>query len=203
MFKNLNLKALGIAGLATISASQLALARPDNVLWSPNKENGEVLMAKINAASRAFAQPALQRPLVRFTRHDAGGFAVVPLLPADADGRCSPDFDAAPFQAAKGGEIWANFEFVNIDPNDRELLTFAIKADKPGRKDRLRVNHDIGLGRLGNNTALSAMLAPPTEDDYGYYFSDRSLLSTDELLERNPDAAIKITISNHTPGPVA
>ena len=44
--------------------------------------------------------------------------------------------------AGKGNEVWANFEFVNIDENDRDLLAFAIKADKPGRKDRFRVDHD-------------------------------------------------------------
>ncbi len=199
MFKNL--KALGIAGLTTLSASQLAHARPDSVLWSPSKNNGEVTVSEIKMAARAIIQPAPQRPLVRFNRHDAGGFALVPLLPEQADGRCSPDFDAAPFLAAKGEEVWANFEFVNIDESDRDLLAFAVKADKPGRKDRLRVDHDISFSRLGNKSALCAMIAPPSEDDYGYYFSDRGILTSDELLDRNPNAAIKITISSHARGP--
>jgi len=36
MFKHF--RALGIAGLTTLSASQLVLAGPDSVLWSQNKE---------------------------------------------------------------------------------------------------------------------------------------------------------------------
>jgi len=101
-------------------------------------------------------------------------------------------FDPAPFHAGKGNEVWANFEFVNIDENDRDMLAFAIKADKPGRKDRFRVDHDIGCGHSGNEPAMSAMISPPTEGDYGYYFLDRGMLKTDELLHRNPGAAIKI-----------
>jgi hypothetical protein len=201
MFKNL--KALGIVGLTTLSASQLATAKPDNVLWSQNKQNGEVIVSEIKVAARAIVQPNPHRPLVRFTRNDVGGSALVPLLPLAIDGRCSPDFDSAPFQAAKGTEVWANFEFVNIDGSDQELLAFAIKADKPGRKDRLRVSHDIGPRRLGNKSAMSAMLVPPMEGDYGYYFLNRGLLKSDELLERNPDAAIKITISSHARGSAA
>ena len=201
MFKNI--KALGIAGLTTLSASQLTLARPDTVLWSQNKQTAEVMASEVAAAARAIVQPGPQRPLVRFTRNEAGGFALVPLLPQEADGRCSPDFDPAPFQAGKGHEVWANFEFVNIDENDRDLLAFAVKADKPGRKDRFRADHDIGRGRLGSKAALCAMIAPPTEGDYGYYFWDRGVLSSDELLLRNPGAAIKVSISNHARGPAA
>ena len=201
MFKNI--KALGIAGLTTLSASQLTLAKPDTVLWSQNKQAGEVWASEVAVAARAIAQPSPQRPLVRFTSNVAGGHAIVPLLPREADGRCSPDFDPAPFQAGKGHEVWANFEFVNIDENDRDLLAFAIKADKPGRKDRFRVDHDIGRGRLGSKTALCAMIAPPMESDYGYYFLDRAALSSDELLLRNPGAAIKVSISNHARGPAA
>ena len=201
MFKNI--KALGIAGLTTLSASQLTLAKPDTVLWSQNKQAGEVWASEVAVAARAITQPGPQRPLVRFTSKEAGGHALVPLLPREADGRCSPDFDPAPFQAGKGHEVWANFEFMNIDENDRDLLAFAIKADKPGRKDRFRVDHDIGRGRLGSKTALCAMIAPPMEGDYGYYFLDRAALSSDELLLRNPGAAIKVSISNHSRGPAA
>ena len=200
MFKNL--KVLGIAGLTTISASQIADARPDHVLWSQSKDNREVVVSAVQAAAHAIAQRTEDRPLVRFTSHEIGGSALVPLLPQEADDRCSPDFDPAPFQAVKGNEVWAHFEFVNVDEGDRELLAFAIKADKPGRKDRFRVAHDIGRGRPGGKTAMCAMMAPPMEGDYGYYFLDRSLLGSDELLLRNPDAAIKITISNHARGPV-
>ena len=141
-------------------------------------------------------------PLVRFTSNEVGGTALVPLLPYAADDRCSPDFDPAPFQAVKGNEVWANFEFVNIDENDRDMLAFAIKADKPGRKDRFRAEHDIGCGHSGNKPALCAMISPPMEGDYGYYFLDRGILKTDELLHRNPGAAVKITISSHARGPV-
>ena len=199
MFRNF--KALGIAGLTTLSAGQLALARPDTVLWSQNKQIAEVMASEVAVAARAIIQAGSQRPLVRFTSNEAGGSALVPLLPQEADGRCSPDFDPAPFQAGKGHEVWANFEFVNIDENDRDLLAFAIKADKPRRKDRFRVDHDIGRGRLGSKTSLSAMITPPVEGDYGYYFLDRGILSSDELLLRNPGAAIKVSISNHTRGP--
>jgi hypothetical protein len=199
MFKNI--KALGIAGLTTLSASQLTLAKPDTVLWSQNKQTSEVTASEVAVAARAITQPGPQRPLVRFTSNEVGGSALVPLLPQAADGRCSPDFDPAPFQAGKGQEVWANFEFVNIDENDRDLLAFAIKADKPGRKDRLRAANDIGRGRLGSKTALCAMIIPPMEDDYGYYFLNRGILGSDELLLRNPGAAIKVSISNHTPGP--
>jgi hypothetical protein len=198
-----NFKALGIAGLTTISAGQLALARPNTVLWSQNKQNGEVMASEVAAAARAITQPGPKRPLVRFTSDQAGGSALIPLLPHEADGRCSPDFDPAPFQAAKGQEVWAHFEFVNIAENDRDLLAFALKADKPGRKDRLRVAHDIGCGRLGSKTALTAMIAAPMEGDYGYYFMDRGILQSDELLLRNPGAAIKVSISNHARGPAA
>ncbi len=199
MFKNF--KALGIAGLTTFSASQLALAKPDTVLWSQNKQTSEVMASEVAVAARAITQPGPRRPLVRFTSNEAGGSALVPLLPREADGRCSPDFDPTPFQAVKGQEVWANFELVNIDENDRDLLAFAIKADKPGRKDRFRVDHDIGRGRLGSKTALSAMITPPMDGDYGYYFLDRGILNSDELLLRNPGAAIKVTISNHACGP--
>jgi hypothetical protein len=201
MFKQI--RALGIAGLTTLSASQLALAGPDSVLWSQNKENGEVIVSGIKVAARAISRLNVHRPLVRFTHNEVGGTALVPLLPFEADDRCSPDFDLAPFHAPKGQEVWANFEFLNIDETDRDMLAFGIKAHKPGRKDRFRVEHDIGLGRLGNKPAMCAMVSPPMEGDYGYYFLERGLLKTDELLHRNPGAAIKITLSNHARGPLA
>ena len=201
MFKHF--RALGVAGLTTISAGQLALAGPDSVLWSQNKGNSEVMVSGIIVAARVISRLQEHRPLVRFTHSDVGGTALVPLLPFEADDRCSPDFDLVPFHAEKGNEMWANFEFVNIDESDQDMLAFAIKADKPGRKDRLRVDHDIGRGRLGTKSALCAMMSPPTEDDYGYYFLDRGILKTDELLHRNPGAAIKITLSSHARGPVA
>jgi hypothetical protein len=193
-------RALGIAGLTTLSASQLALAGPDSVLWSQNKENTEVIVSGIKVAARTIGRLNQHQPLVRFTRNETGGTALVPLWPYAADGRCSPDFDPAPFTAVKGNEVWANFEFVNIDENDRDLLAFGIKADKPGRKDRFRVDHDIGCGHSGNEPALGAMISPPAEGDYGYYFLDRGMLKTDALLHRNPGAAIKITISSHARG---
>jgi hypothetical protein len=201
MFKHI--RALGVAGLTTLSAGQLALAGPNSVLWSQNKENSEVIVSGIKVAARAISQLNEQRPLVRFTCNEVGGTALVPLLPYEADGRCSPDFDLAPFHAVKGNEVWANFEFVNIDESDRDMLAFAIKADKPGRKDRFRVDHDIGQGRLGHKAAMCAMISPPTEGDYGNYFLDRGILKPDELLHRHPGAAIKITISNHARGPIS
>jgi hypothetical protein len=205
-------RALGIAGLTTLSASQLALAGPDSVLWSQNREDAEVIVSGVKVAvivsgvkvaARTISRLNPHIPLVRFTHQDAGGTALVPLLPYEADDRCSPDFDLAPFQARKGHEVWANFEFVNIDESHRDMLAFSIKADKPGRKDRFRVDHDIGSGRVGNKPAMYAMITPPTEGDCGYYFLDRSLLKSDELLRRNPGAAIKITISNRARGPAA
>jgi hypothetical protein len=199
MFKHF--KALGIAGLTTLGASQLAVAGPNSVLWSQNKERAEVNVAEAETAARAISRWSEERPLVRFTGHQAGDSAVVPLWPAEDNGRCSPDFDLAPFVAEKGHEVWVNFEFVNIDRSDVDLLAFAIKADKPGRKDRYRVDHEIGHGRLGNKLKMTAMMAPPTEGDYGYYFLDRGILKTDELLCASPGAAIKITLSSHARGP--
>ena len=201
MFKHF--RALGIAGLTTLSAGQLALAGPDSVLWSHNRENAEVIVSGIKMAARTISRLNPHLPLVRFTNHEVGGTALVPLLPYETDDRCSPDFDLAPFQAEKGNEVWANFEFVNIDESDRDMLAFSIKADKPGRKDRFRADHDIGRGRVGNKPAMCAMIASPTEGDCGYYFLDRGLLKSDELLRRNPGAAIKITLSNHARGPAA
>jgi hypothetical protein len=195
-------KALGVAGLTTISASQLALAGSDNVLWSQNKDNGDVIVSGITVAARAISQSNQHHPMVRFTSHEVGGSAIVPLWPYDQHGRCTPDFDPAPFQAAKGSEAWAKFEFVNIDKNSQDLIAFAIKAHKPGCKDRYRVSHDIGNGRQGNKPAMIGMISPPTEGDYGYYFMDRGILKVDEILRDNPGAAVRITISNHTRGPV-
>jgi hypothetical protein len=197
-----HIRALGIAGLTTLSASQLALAGPNAVLWSQHRDASEVIVSGIKVAARTIGRLHEHRPLVRFTGNEAGGAALVPLLPDEADGRCSPDFDAAPFHAAKGSEVWANFEFVNVDESDRDMLAFALKADKPGRKDRFRVEHDIGCGHSGNQPAMCVMVSPPMEGDYGYYFLDRGILKTDELLQRNPGAAIKVTISNHARGPV-
>lgn len=197
-----HIRALGIAGLTTLSASQLALAGPNSVLWSQHKNHSEVIVSGIKVAARTIGRLPEHRPLVRFTDNEVGGTALVPLLPYEADGRCSPDFDPAPFQAAKGNEVWANFEFVNVEESDRDMLAFAVKADKPGRKDRFRAEYDIGCGRSGNKPAMCAMISPPTEGDYGYYLLDRGILKTDELLHRNPGAAIKITISSHARGPV-
>ena len=58
-------RALGIAGLTTLSAGQLALAGPDSVLWSKNKENGEVLVAEVKVAARArFRAPPGNDPCI-------------------------------------------------------------------------------------------------------------------------------------------
>lgn len=198
MFKSL--KALKLAGLTTLGAGQLALATQNTVLWTPDRDASELIASEINVAAQAIGEINQRRPLVRFTHHAPGGSALVPLLPAAADGRCSPDFDLAPFLAEKGNEAWANFEFVNISAEDAELLAFSIKADKPGRKDRFRIAHDIGCGHLGKEAAMTALIAPPTEGDYGYYFLDRSLLKSDELLRQHPGAAIKITLSNRARG---
>jgi len=197
-------RALGIAGLTTLSASQLALAGSNSVLWSHTKDNGEVIVSGIKTTARTISRLNPHHTLVRFNHHQAGGVALVPLLAYGAqDDRCSPDFEVSPFQTAKGGEVWANFEILNVAESDMDLLAFGIKADKPGRKDRFRVDHDIGRGRLGNKPSMSAMIAPPAEGDLGYYFLDRSILKTEELLCRNPGAAIKITISNRARGSAA
>ena len=195
-------KALGVAGLTTISASQLSLAGAGNVLWSQDKKNGDVIVSGIKEAARTIGRLNQQHPIVRFTSGEVGGSAIVPILPHESGERCSPDFDLAPFQADKGNEVWANFEFLNIDKSEQDLIAFAVKADKPGRKDRFRVGHDIGNGHLGNKPAMTAMILPPTEGDYGYYFMDRGLLKADDILRRNPGAAIRVTISNHARGPV-
>lgn len=195
-------RVLGVAGLTTLSASQPTFAGPNNVLWSHNQSNGEVIVSGIKTAARTISRLNPHHTLVRFNHHQAGGVALVPLMAYGAqDDRCSPDFDVAPFRAEKGSEVWANFEFVNVAESDMDLLAFGIKADKPGRKDRFRVDHDIGRSRLGNKPGMVARIAPPAEGDLGYYFLDRGILRSDELLYRNPGAAIKITISNHARGP--
>lgn len=195
-------KALGVAGLTTLSAGQLALAGPDQVLWSQNKDHGEVIVSGIKTAARAITRLNQHQPIVRFTSHETGGYALVPLLACESEERCSPHFDPSPFVTAKGNEVWANFEFVNIDKEDQDLIAFAVKAAKPGRKDRYRVDHDIGNGRFGNKLSMTAMVTPPADGDYGYYFLNRGLLDADEILSRNPGAAIRISISNHARGPV-
>ena len=68
MFKHF--RALGIAGLTTLSASQLALAGPDNVLWSQHKENSEVIVSGIKVAARTISRLNQHRPLVRFTSNE-------------------------------------------------------------------------------------------------------------------------------------
>jgi len=200
MFKYI--RALGVAGLATIGSSQAGWSAQQSVLWSPGKEPGEVMVANIREAARAISSAGDRQPLVRFTTDTIGGMALVPLWPYVTGGRCSADFDATPFRAEKGQEIWAHFEFVNIQPADRDLMAFGIKADKPGCKDRFRAENDIGNGRAGNKSAMTVMLAPPAEGDYGYYFVDRGILKTDEIVDRNPNAAIRVSISNHAPGRV-
>ncbi len=198
MFKSI--RALSVAGLTTISTSQLASAADQNVLWSPDTNHGELIVAGVTEAAKAINCVGNFDATVCFNSHSSGGTALVPLWPYDAGGRCSPDFDPAPFRAEKGREIWANFEFVNIQPTDQDLIAFAIKANKPGCKDRYRADHDIGRGRAGNKSAMTAMLATPAEGDHGYYFREGGILNTDEMVERNPGAAIRITISNRLPG---
>jgi len=197
------IRALSVAGLTTLSSSQAAMAGGQNVIWSPDKDQGEVIVAGIREAAQAISQANSRHPMVRFTSTRVGGTALVPLWPYETGERCSPNFDTSPFRVEKGKEVWANFEFVNIDPGDRDLVAFAIKADKPGCKPRYRAEHDIGNGRSGNKSSMSAMLAVPAEGDYGYYFLDRGILQTDDILQRNPGAAIRITISNHAPGRTA
>jgi hypothetical protein len=194
------IRALSVAGLTTISSGQLALAANQNVLWSPDKDKSDVIVAGVKEAARAISRADQFHPTVRFSGNSAGGTALVPLWPYAAGGRCSPNFDPAPFRAEKGSETWAHFDFVNIQPADQDLIAFAIKANKPGCKDRYRAEHDIGKGRTGNKSAMLAMLAAPAEGDYGYYFWERGILKIDELVERNPGAAIRVTISNHSPG---
>lgn len=195
-----HVRALGFAGLTTLGANQLTQAIPNNVLWSCNGANTEVVVSGVKHAAQTMGQLNPSIPIVRFTHHTVGGFALVPLLSYENDDRCSPNFDLTPFHAEKGDEVWAHFEFVGIEESDRDLIAFSIKADKPGRKSRFRANNDIGLGHLGNKPAMSAMIAPPSEGDLGYYFLNRGILETDELLNRNPGAAIRVVISNHTRG---
>lgn len=194
------IRTLSAAGLATITSSQLALAANQNVLWSPDKDKRDVIVAGVKEAAQAITRVNQFHPTVRFTSDRPGGSALVPLWPYDAGGRCSPNFDPAPFRTEKGREAWAHFEFVNIGPADQDLIAFAIKAAKSGAKDRYRAEHDIGNGRSGNKSSMTAMLGTPAEGDYGYYFCEQGILKADELLERNPGAAIRITLSNHRPG---
>ena len=194
------IRALSVAGLATLSSSQLATAGDLSVLWSPDKDNSDLIMAGVSEAAQAISRVENHHPTIRFTSHGAGGTALVPLWPFKTGGRCSPNFDLAPFRAEKGQEVWAHFAFVNIQPADRELIALAIKADKPGCKDRYRADHDIGCGKVGNKPAMTAMLGAPAEGDYAYYFADKGILNAVDILERNPSAAIRITISNHLPG---
>ena len=194
-----SIRALSV-GLATIGTSQLASSAGQNVLWSPDKNHHQVIVAGVREAAEEISRINNFDATVRFSSHSSGGTALVPLWPYKAGGRCSPDFDPTPFRAEKGKEIWANFEFVNIQQEDQESIAFAIKACKPGSKDRYRSDHDIGLGRAGNKSSMLAMLATPAESDHGYYFVENGILKTDELLEWNPGAAIRITISNRPPG---
>src|SRR5215472_14479085 len=75
------IKALGIAGLTTLSASQLALAGPDSVLWSQHKDNAEVIVSGIKVAARTISRLNQHGPLVRFTDNEVGGMALVRLVP--------------------------------------------------------------------------------------------------------------------------
>ena len=195
-----SIRALSVAGLTTLSSSQPSLAASQNVLWSPDKDHGEVIVARVTEAAKVISRASNFHPTVRFTSNSVGGTALVPLWAYDDGGRSSPDFDAAPFRAEKGKEIWAHFEFVNIQPADQDLIAFGIKANKPGCKDRFRAERDISKGRAGIKSSMLAMLTPPAEGDHGYYFLERGILKTGEMLERNPGAAIRITISNHQPG---
>lgn len=197
MFKYI--RALGVAGLTTIGSSQLTMGS-QNVLWSQDRENTDVIVVGVKEAAQAIGRFNIHQPTIRFTSNGVGGTALVPLWHYEPGSRCSPNFDLAPFVAEKGNEVWANFEFVNILPDDKDLIAFAIKADKPGRKDRYRADHDIGVGRIGNKPAMNAMLAAPTEGDCGYYFLERGIMPADEIVQRNPGAAIRITISNHARG---
>ena len=118
MFKHF--RALGIAGLTTLSASQLALAGPDSVLWSQNKENTEVIVSGIKVAARTISRLNQHLPLVRFTSNETGGTALVPLWPYAADNRCSPDFDPAPFTAGKGNEPPVNSDGIDLSDAFRD-----------------------------------------------------------------------------------
>ena len=61
MFKHF--RALGIAGLTTLSAGQLALASPDSVLWSHNRVNAEVIVSGIKMAARTISRLNPHLPL--------------------------------------------------------------------------------------------------------------------------------------------
>ena len=70
------------------------------------------MVANIREAARAISSAGDRQPLVRFTTDTIGGMALVPLWPYVTGGRCSADFDATPFRAEKGQEIWAHFRCV-------------------------------------------------------------------------------------------
>ena len=54
MFKYI--RALGVAGLATIGSSQAGWSAQQSVLWSPGKEPGEVMVGNIREAARAISR---------------------------------------------------------------------------------------------------------------------------------------------------
>src|SRR5205085_6105695 len=114
--------------------------------------------------------------------------------------RCSPNFDKAPFDVPKGQEVWANFEFINIQEADQARIAFAIKADKDFAIDRYRLDHDVGKGGVGNKPSMTGWLATPTDQDVAYYFLDRGEINTEEIVKRNPLAAIRVTIIDHPRG---
>jgi hypothetical protein len=194
---NVNRWTLGLIGAGAVA---MASAQPanSNVAWSQDRDNQGVIVHGLVEAGKAIADATLtHHPVVRFSSNGAGGTALVPLWAYSPGSRCSPNFDLAPFDVTAGEEVWADFEFVNIKPSDQALIAFAIKADKPGRSDRSRLDHDVGTGNVGNRPSMSGPLATPTSGDYAYYFLDRGYITTDEILRRNLGAAIRITISGH------
>jgi hypothetical protein len=71
-------RALGIAGLTTLSASQLALAGSDSVLWSHSRDTAEVIVSGIKTAARTISRLSPNLPLVRFNHHDVGALPWFP-----------------------------------------------------------------------------------------------------------------------------
>lgn len=72
-------RALGIAGLTTLSASQLALAGPDSVLWSHNRAKAEPFPVSRWPPAPS-ADPTRSFPWCGLPNHEVGGTALGPVV---------------------------------------------------------------------------------------------------------------------------
>lgn len=135
---------------------------------------------------------ASEHPRVVFSHNGPGGVAIVPIS-NEQGGRSSLNFSKDPFDVAKGQEVWARFELLNVNDSDRAVLEFDVRADKGGKADRYRNPPVPPHSRIKQGTEI--WLATPTGDDRAYYFLERHFGGDERgILARNPGAAVKITI---------